>query len=892
MWKKLAGWLMGKEDELHERLTRTVIMLGGVVTAAGLLEMVLLRGVTSMLIVVILTVALLVGSVLFVALKFRKYEQAAILLGLVIIILLFPLTFIYGGALDGGATVWMTLGILYIFIMFSGKRLFYFLILALVMYGGTYLATYLKPEMVTPMSSRTMSYIDSFFAVFLIGSVGGIILKAHMNVFAEEHKINLAQKEELAKSRDTRNVLFANMSHEIRTPINAIIGLNEMILRENPGGEIGTYAKDIQAASKMLLNQVNDILDLSKMEMERMEVVPTRYQTKELFTELTELTRVQLEKKNLDMILDIDEKLPSVLIGDEKRLKQVLLNLLDNAVKYTQNGSVTLAAEAEENRDGYVGLKISVADTGIGIRKEDIEHIYDAFRRVDEKKNTNILGSGLGLAITKQLVELMGGEISVDSIYTKGSTFTVKLRQKVADATFIGDINIKAEETAAGEAYKPSFEAPEARILVVDDNRMNSMVATRLLSFTKVQVDVANSGMECLELTKRKYYHVILLDYMMPGMDGLETFQELREQENGLCRDSAVIALTGNSQSGAKQMYLDMSFDGYLEKPIQGKMLEAEILKFLPEDIIENRRDTDGVSGQFGRVQKQSRRKRKKIYVTTDCASDIPQDLLEKYDIKLMYLYIKTPNGRFADTREIDIDSLSQYVSDESSSAYADSVTVEEFEQFFAETLTEADQIIHISLASRAGKSYDIAMTAAKSFDHVHIIDSGQISGGQALVTLHAAMLAMEGKSAKEIIKEVESGLGNIHTRVIMAGAEIFHQNGRARSATVKICRFLNLHPYMAMLQKRAVLIALLGGSMESAWRQGIRLHLRRKRKISRGICFVTHVGCSVKQQEWIKKEILKCIPFERVVMQKASFTNACNTGKNAIGIAYYTFPK
>ncbi|MBO5278718.1 MAG: DegV family EDD domain-containing protein, partial [Lachnospiraceae bacterium] len=374
--------------------------------------------------------------------------------------------------------------------------------------------------------------------------------------------------------------------------------------------------------------------------------------------------------------------------------------------------------------------------------------------------------------------------------------------------------------------------------------------------------------------------------------DGLETFQELREQENGLCRDSAVLALTGNTQSGAKQMYLDMGFDGYLEKPIQGKMLEAEILKFLPEDIIENRRDTDGVSGQFGRVQKQSRRKRKKIYVTTDCASDIPQDLLEKYDIKLMYLYIKTPNGRFADTREIDIDSLSQYVSDESSSAYADSVTVEEFEQFFAETLTEADQIIHISLASRAGKSYDIAMTAAKSFDHVHIIDSGQISGGQALVTLHAAMLAMEGKSAKEIIKEVESGLGNIHTRVIMAGAEIFHQNGRARSATVKVCRFLNLHPYMAMLQKRAVLIALLGGSMENAWRQGIRLHLRRKRKISRGICFVTHVGCSVKQQEWIKKEILKCIPFERVVMQKASFTNACNTGKNAIGIAYYTFPK
>jgi len=892
MWKRLAGWLMGKEDELHERLTRTVILLGGVVTLAGLLEMVLLRGITGMLIIVMLTVCLLVGSVLFVALKFRKYDLATVLLGLVIIVLLFPLTFIYSGGLEGGATVWMTLGILYIYIMFSGRRLLSFLILAVIMYGGTYLAAYIHPDIITPMNSKTMAYIDSLFAVFLIGSVGGMVLKAHMNVFAQEHRINLVQKEELAKSRDARNVLFANMSHEIRTPINAIIGLNEMILRENPGGEIGSYAKDIQVASNMLLNQVNDILDLSKMEIEKMEIVPLCYHTKDLFTELAELTHVQLEKKNLDLILNIDEKIPSVLEGDEKRLKQVLLNLLDNAVKYTQEGSVTLSAEAEDTKDGNIILKVSVADTGIGIRKEDIAHIYEAFRRVDEKKNTNILGSGLGLAISKQLIELMNGEISVDSIYTKGTTFTVKIKQKVADASYVGNIDIKSRQVNEGETYKPSFEAPEARILVVDDNRMNSMVITRLLSFTKVHVDVANSGMECLELTKRKYYHVILLDYMMPVMDGLETFRALREQENGLCRESAVIALTGNTQSGAKQMYLELGFDGYLEKPVQGKYLEEEIMKFLPEDIIENRSDICVTIGQSDGGSKPERRKRKKIYITTDCASDIPQELLEKYDIKLMYLYIRTPNGRFADTREIDIDSLSQYVSDESSNAYADSVTVEEFEEFFAQTLTEADQVIHVSLASRAGRSYDIAMTAAKSFDNVYIIDSGQISGGQALVTLHAAMLAMEGKSAREIIKEVESGLENIHTRVIMAGAEIFYQNGRVKKSTMKVCKFLGLHPYMAMVQNRAVLVALLAGSMENAWRQGIRLHLHRKSRISKGICFVTHVGCSVKQQEWIKKEILKYVPFERIVIQKASFTNACNTGKNAIGIAYYTFPK
>ena len=349
-----------------------------------------------------------------------------------------------------------------------------------------------------------------------------------------------------------------------------------MILRTSPDGEIKEYAQDIQVAGKMLLNQVNDILDLSQMEMKKMNIVPVAYHTEKLFGELVELVRGQIAKKELDFFLEIDRNLPSVLMGDEKRIKQVLLNLLDNAVKYTEEGSVTLTVQGENSGENDIILKIQIADTGIGIHKEDMEHLYDSFNRLDEKKNMRIIGSGLGLAITKQLVDLMGGEITVDSIYTRGTTFSITLKQAVVDKKPVGAVQFMDRDVPEGETYQPSFEAPEARVLVVDDNNMNSMVAQRLLSATKVQVDIAGSGAECLEMTKKKYYDVIMLDYMMPVMSGFETLQAIRNQENGPCRETAIVALTGNTLSGARQMYVEQGFDGYIEKPIQGRQMEKK----------------------------------------------------------------------------------------------------------------------------------------------------------------------------------------------------------------------------------------------------------------------------------------------------------------------------
>ena len=889
MLKKITQAIKGKDCELRDRMLRTIILVGGIAVVIAITEIILVMEIKKDMVAMLFLLLLAMAVAFVVTFKYKKYDLASVLLGFVIVVVVMPVMFILSAAIDSGASVWLSLGILYIFIMFSGKRLWFFLGLTVVSYGFTYWLAYTRPELVVPMPTRAASYFDAIFSVFAVGLVAGAILKAHMKVYEEEHRLNIEQREELEKSKDSQNVFFANMSHEIRTPINAIIGLNEMIARTNPSSEVLEYAKDIEMAGKLLLNQVNDILDLSQMEMDKMTIIPAKYKTKEIFGNLIDLIRVQADQKGLELLIDIDKNLPSVLYGDEKRIKQILINILDNAVKYTEAGSVSLSVVSEEYIGDEVLLGIKVADTGIGIRKEDLAGIYDSFNRFDEKKNKRILGSGLGLAITKQLVDMMGGEITVDSIYTKGTVFTVMLRQKIVDAEPIGNINFFSKNMERGEIYRPLFEAPEARVLIVDDNHMNRMVASRLLEATKVQIDVAGSGKECLEMTQNKYYHIILLDYMMPDMNGGETLWAIRGQENGMSRDSAIIVLTGNAQSGARMMYQEEGFDGYIEKPIQGRLMEEEIFRFIPEDIVEYREEKRLESENVDQMQKLSQRKRKKIYITTDCTCDIPSELLEKYDIKLMYLYIKTPHGRFADTREIDSDSLGQYVSLESSTAYGDSVTVEEIEEFFAEALTQADHVIHISLSSKCGRSHSVAVAAAKGFDHVHVIDSGQISCGQGLVTLYAAKLAAEGKQPEEICALVNKMKHHVHTRFIMPSADIFYQNGRTSAIAAKLCRILHLHPYAGLIQGKALLRGLYAGSLESAWKMGIYWIMHRKRKINRDIVFVTHVGCSVKQQEFIKQEIAKHVEFDRIIVQKASFTSACNVGMESVGISYYS---
>ena len=335
MWRKIFKPLPAGEYELRERMLRSVIQISGVAVFLGMLEMFLIMEESKVMLPVMGTLLVIIAATLVGAFKYRKYELAAKILGFIIIIVLFPIMFIVNDGVNSGSTIWLALGLWYIFIMFRGRTLVTFLIMAVLAYGAAYLTGYFHPEILVPMSSRKSVYIDSFFSLMAVSFIGGITFQIHVRIFEKEHELNLKQKEELKQAGESKDIFFANMSHEIRTPINAIMGLNELILRYSEQEEVQECAQDIQIASNMLLNQVNDILDLSQMEVNKMHIVPVNYQIQEVIGELVDLVRVQADKKGLDLYVDVDKNLPAVLNGDEKRLKQVLLNIMDNAVKYT-----------------------------------------------------------------------------------------------------------------------------------------------------------------------------------------------------------------------------------------------------------------------------------------------------------------------------------------------------------------------------------------------------------------------------------------------------------------------------------------------------------------------------------------------------------------------------
>lgn len=884
--QKLYRAIYRRDYELRERIFRVIILVGSTLAVMGIIECISIMDMK----IIVLPLALLLtvlGIALLATFKFRKLDFAAMVVGFLIILVIFPAMFFLSGGLEGGAAIWFSLGLLYIFLMFSGKKLIFFLILSLVVDVATYAFGYYHPEFIIPMDSKAAAYTDSVFAMLAVGLAGGLILKVQNKIFEIEREIAQMQQKELEQISESKNSFFASMSHEIRTPIHTIIGLNEMILRESGEEMTKEYAQNIRSASKMLLSLVNDVLDLSQMEMKKMEIIPMEYQTVELFGNLIDMIQVRLKEKKLEFQVDIDENLPSLLFGDMKRINQVVLNILTNAAKYTQEGSVTLSVHMDAAAEEEGLLKISVSDTGIGIRKEDLEHIYDSFRRADAWKNRKVEGSGLGLSITKQLVDLMEGEITIDSIYTKGSVFTVSLPQKIVDRTPIGYVKFLSRNREKTDEYRRSFEAPEARILLVDDNPMNALVASGLLKETKIKIDIAESGAECLEMAKRKFYHVILMDYMMPEMDGVQTVRQLRRQENGLCRDSAVIVLSANTEAEFCSQCLEEGFDDYLEKPIQGMALENAILKFLPDDIIEYRL-LKTAEGEGEEIQRISRHKKRKVYITTDCVSDLPNRLIDKYDIGIIYLYIKTENGRFVDILEISSDNLIQYMTETTSNAFSDDISVNEYEDFYADALTQAEQVIHISMAAHVGKSYKTAVAAAEGFDHVEVIDSEQISCGQALIVLYAGKLAIEGHSASEICRQVEWMKKRIDSHYMLPSAEIFHQRGHLSEVSAGLCKLFGLHPEITMEQGKMVMTGVRCGRMEGAWKRLIRWHLRHKGKISTDILYITHAGCSVEQLELIRHEALRCISFEKVIIQRTSVSIACNAGIGTFGMAYY----
>ena len=400
-----------------------------------------------------------------------------------------------------------------------------------------------------------------------------------------------------------KSQFFAQMSHEIRTPINAVIGMNEMILRECKDAAIIKYAQNAHAASEALLSLINDILDFSKLESDKMELVEETYQLEDLIKNLINMIKFRAEKKSLDFRVRVNENIPNELFGDSTRIRQVVVNFLTNAVKYTKVGGVMFSVDMELGLDEEAGigrqmgellLKFSVKDSGIGIRDEDKSKLFKDFERFDAQKNKNIEGTGLGLAITAKLVKMMRGKIEVESVYGEGSTFTVLIPQKAMGTKGVGrfEEKIKSEKPKA-EAYRVSFVAPNAKILVVDDNEMNLLVATSLLKATQIQVDTAMSGMSALKKMAEKRYDLVFLDQMMPSLDGIQTLKLAKEMKENKSPGIPMIALTANAISGAKEMFLKEGFTDYLSKPIDAIALENMLMEYLPKALLQTPPEDD-----------------------------------------------------------------------------------------------------------------------------------------------------------------------------------------------------------------------------------------------------------------------------------------------------------
>ena len=421
-----------------------------------------------------------------------------------------------------------------------------------------------------------------------------VIAVLSLIIWHSDKKARLAQEfneraERAAAANEAKSSFLSNMSHEIRTPINAVLGMNEMILRESEEPNIIEYSENIRAAGTTLLGLINDILDFSKIEAGKMDIIPVNYDLSSVINDLVTMIQTRTDKKGLLLKLDFAEDIPKVLYGDEVRIKQVVTNILTNAVKYTEKGSVTfhIGYEKIANNPDSVFLNFSVADTGIGIKPEDMAKLFSEFERIEEKRNRNIEGTGLGMNITKRLLEMMGTSLKVESVYGEGSMFSFRLQQKVIKWEPLGDYEAAHRASLLSiKKYKEKFTAPDAHVLVVDDTPMNLTVFKGLLKRTLVKIDTANSGLEALSLAGNKKYDVIFLDHMMPNMDGIETLQRLRAGTEGPNIKTATICLTANAISGAREEYLAVGFDDYLTKPIDAVKLEEMMIRYLPSEKI------------------------------------------------------------------------------------------------------------------------------------------------------------------------------------------------------------------------------------------------------------------------------------------------------------------
>ena len=559
-----------------------VILVAAVCISFVMTMFSLVISVTCTSIILSSTFTLLSIGMLLYVYKTKDFHTTCIIGGILYYLILFPIAFFLGGGFESGMHSSFIFAVFFTMIMLEREDLLLYLPIQIVLYSCCIAVGYYFPQFIVPITSSIGFTINSFSII----TVGAIILgfaMVHLLQKSEVQQKQLVQARSQAENASrAKGTFLANMSHEIRTQINIILGTNELIARESPTTQISQYSSQVQASGQMLLDIVSNILDISEIEAGKMTLFQTHYHTKDFLYSLVAGSKLNATKGHLAFITDIDDNLPSVLKGDETRLKQVVSNLLSNAIKYTPKGSVTLKVRFSPLTEGAILLRICVTDTGIGIKKDALPHLFDAFYRSLQPSSQSIAGTGLGLSIAKDLTTVMNGTLSVESTLGSGSIFTLEVPQTVVDDTPIGSLHFQS--ILDNSKHISSFLAPEGRILIVDDHVESALMVRDLLQHTLLKIDIADSANHALRLMSANSYHIVLLDYTMPEMTGSELLQAIKS--HGLQKDTPIIALTALVLSSEEQL-LSEGFAAVLRKPVAWTKLEQVILSFLPSTIID-----------------------------------------------------------------------------------------------------------------------------------------------------------------------------------------------------------------------------------------------------------------------------------------------------------------
>ncbi|MEE3468172.1 MAG: DegV family protein [Eubacterium sp.] len=803
-----------------------------------------------------------------------------------LVFMVLPVIFYFGGGIRGGGIIWFAFTYMYVGAVVAGK-------LRVVLAGILTLETvvdltllYFFPNIVIQHTEK-MAVFDIAVSVVVVGLIIFSMVWFLSHLFERERERARGEARRAEEAVREQNRFFSSMSHEIRTPINTVLGLNEIILRqEDASDEILRDARNIQGAGKMLLALINDILDVSKIEAGKMDIVPVSYDVSSLVSEIVNMIWLKAEEKGLKFIVNIDPSLPTTLYGDEVRVKQVLINLLNNAVKYTKEGSVTLHMECEKYRGDNVLLKVIVSDTGMGIRSEALPHLFDSFQRVDEEKNRHIEGTGLGLSIVKQLVELMDGEITVDSIYGQGSAFAVTLRQKVENEEEIGNIRIEAGGHLGGaNAFEHMFHAPAARVLIVDDNEMNLEVEKKLLDGTEMTVDLALSGAEALKYTVKNNYDVIFLDHLMPEMDGIECYRQIRRQVGGLNKSVPIIVLTANAGGENQELYNTTGFDAHLMKPVSGKQLEEMLLRFLPEDKVNLNTDSEMTQERINTAGGYA--KKIPVVITTSSMSDLPEDIRRELQIPIIPFLVYTDHGVFWDGREIVSDELIRYMNIPGTTVASEAPSEEDFMTFFSKQLGRAHHVIHIALTTSMSAEFERATSAARNFENVSIVNSEGLSSATGLLVLCAYRMAQKGVTVTRILEEIEAAKRRIHCSFVIASTDFMARAGHISSGTNTLLKTLWMRPSLHVKKGVFGVEHMMMGSKHRCYEKYIRRALPTHVDPDKELLFVTYADLSEEDLVWIEEKIRKRVDFEHIVFQKASSAISANCGPGTFGLLY-----